>query len=97
MDGWITRKFHSHSDGSFTINHVQDVEPILDRNKQFQNLMPQTKSETLGRHLASIPLVVWQKWNEETGGQFFKMNKVEQTKFIKRKLADPDNKFLRAY
>ena len=59
----------------------QDVEPVLDRNKALQN-DPQRRGDL--RHIGTIPNIILVKWmNEEFG------------KFIKRKLADPDWRWLR--
>lgn len=89
---WITSRFHKNPEGGFTIQRRQDVEPILERNKQLQNT-PQ-KSDW-GRHIASIPLVFIEKWANEEGANLLKMGKDEAAKFLKRKLSDPDWRFLK--
>lgn len=89
---WITSRFHKNSEGGFTIQRRQDVEPILERNKQLQNT-PQ-KSDW-GRHVASIPLVFIEKWANEEGANLLTMGQQESAKFLKRKLSDPDWRFLK--
>jgi hypothetical protein len=89
---WITSRFHKNSEGGFTISRTQDVEHILDRNKELQNT-PQ-KSDW-GRHIASIPLVFIEKWANEEGANLLTMGKDEAAKFIRRKLKDPDWRWLK--
>lgn len=91
-EGWITSRFHRESDGGFTIQSRQDVEPILDHNKALQNT-PQ-KSDW-GRHIASIPLIIIDKWSKEDGVNVLAMGKDEAAKYLKRKLADPDWRWLK--
>jgi hypothetical protein len=73
----------------------QDVEPILERNKALQGI-PQ-KSDW-GRHVASIPCVILERWfNEELarGNTSIKMFGKEMDAIVKKKLADPDWRWLR--
>lgn len=88
----VRNLFHPHADGTFTLEAVQDVEPIIDNNKRLQNT-PQRSD--WGRHVASIPLVIWQKWTEETNGELDRMDKATLTAFLRKKLADPDYLWLR--
>ena len=97
MDDWIKTRHHLDSDGSMTVQRTQDVEPILDRNKAFQNT-PQKKSELMGHHIGSIPLIIVEKWANEEGFNILdtgKHGKAAVTKFMKRKLADPDWQYLK--
>jgi hypothetical protein len=91
-DDWITTRYHKHADGKFTIQSVQDVEDILERNKQLQTT-PQ-KSDW-GRHIASIPNIFIDKWSKESGVNLLALPKDEFAKFIKRKLDDPDYRWLK--
>lgn len=95
MDGWVHNRFHQHGDGSFTYERVQDVEPILDQNKRWQN-EPQKKSEVMGHHIATIPNIIIDKWAKEEGANLMAMNKYEADKFLRKKLADPDYRWLKA-
>ena len=65
--------FHSNADETeFTINTRQDVEPILEENKQAYNnygdlLTPGKAGE--GVRVASIPTNIWNQWMKETNGE----------------------------
>ena len=86
--------FHSNADETeFTINTRQDVEPILEENKQAYNnygdkLTPGKAGE--GVRVASIPTNIWNQWMKETNGEIQRDHNL-----MKRYLNDPDNKFLR--
>jgi hypothetical protein len=74
---------------------MQDVEPILERNKQLRST-PQ-KSDW-GRHIASIPNVILVKWlNEEyaRGNNSLRMYTKEFDEIVEKKLQDPEWKYLR--
>lgn len=88
----VISRFHPNSEGGFTIERIQDVEPILDNNKALQNT-PQRSD--FGRHIASIPLVVIEKWMNEEGAPVLAMDRHEFNRFIRRKLQDPDYRWLR--
>ena len=86
-------RFHLDSDGDhFTIEHVQDVAPILERNAQ---LRAQPQKSDWGRHIASIPNVVLVRWMNEDGVNVLGMSSEEWGKYIRRKLDDPDWRHLR--
>ena len=86
--------FHSNADETeFTINTRQDVEPILEENKQAYNqygdkLTPGKAGE--GVRVASIPTNIWNQWMKETNGEIQRDHNL-----MKRYLNDPDNKYLR--
>ena len=71
---------------------TQDVEPILERNKALQ---AEPQRADWGRHIGTIPNVILVKWMNEEGANVLKMSSDEFGKFIKRKLADPDWRWLR--
>ena len=74
---------------------MQDVEPILERNRVLRSL-PQ-KSDW-GRHVATIPNVILVRWlNEEhaRGRTDLRLFTREFDEVVKRKLADPDWAYLR--
>lgn len=89
----VRSTFHPNGDGTFTISRTQDVEPILDNNKALQNIPQDKKSDF--RHVASIPLVIIEKWISEEGRPVYSMDGPEFARMIRRKLADPDYKWLR--
>lgn len=85
-----------HVDGkSLTIERVQDVEPILEHNKMLRGI-PQ-KSDW-GRHVASVPNIVLEKWlNEEhaRGNKSMRFMDEEFRQLVWRKLNDPEWAYLR--
>lgn len=90
----IVTKIH-RDNGLLIVDRVQDVEPILEGNKARQIEGPDRKSEL--RHIATIPNVIIEKWLLEDGVPFMRMNGPEFAKFVRRKLDDPDWKYLRTY
>lgn len=61
----ISEVFHGHGDGGFSIEYVQDVEPVLEANKTAAVQDFNKKSEMW--HVASIPITVQYKWLIEKG------------------------------
>lgn len=93
---WIETKFHQENADEFVIERSQDVEPILNENKRRQN--DGTDGYTTTRDLkqvASIPMVVAEQWMKEDGVNWLQLNGPEREKYIRGKLNDPDNAFLR--
>jgi hypothetical protein len=92
----VETKLHvDESAGNFTFQRVQDVEDILDLNKQLQAT---TQNADWGRHVARIPNIFLEQWlNEEyvRGNVGLRMYTPEFDKLIERKLQDPDWRFLR--
>ena len=59
----LDARIHLDTNGKdLTIEHVQDVEPILDWNKEARR--DEQKSDW-GRHLARIPNVMYVKWLDD--------------------------------
>jgi hypothetical protein len=86
-------KPHLDANGKdLAIEHWQDCEDIIERNKQLRNT-PQ-KSDW-GRHIASIPNVILLKWMQDDGVDVMQMRGDDFGKYIKRKLSDPDWAHLR--
>jgi hypothetical protein len=74
----------------------QDVEPILERNKALQaEPQPARRRGDWGRHIGTIPNVILVKWMNEEGANVLKMSSDEFGKFIRKKLDDPDWRYLR--
>jgi hypothetical protein len=81
-------RIHLDSDGDrVTIEHVQDVEPILAHNKALRG---EPQKSDWGRHIASIPNVILVRWMNEEGADVLKMSGEEFGAFIRKKLNDPD-------
>ena len=88
-----TKTVYEESANQVTLTTHQDAQPILDRNAYERNNQVNANANTsLGRKVASIPLVVWQNWMKETNGEIQKDPKV-----LARYLNDPDNAFLRTH
>jgi hypothetical protein len=77
------------------VEHVQDVEPILERNKMLRTM--EQKSDW-GREIAEIPNVILVRWlNEEhaKGNTTITLLGEEMDRLVAKKLADPDWAYLR--
>lgn len=77
------------------VEHVQDVEPILERNK-FLRTLPQKSDCT--REVADIPYVILIRWLDEEharGNTGLQMFSVEFNQIVKKKLSDSDWAYLR--
>ena len=77
----------------FTINTVQDAEPIVEANKRRYNDYGDKLS--VGKrgewhHAASIPFNIWEQWMKDTNGAIEK-----DSKLLARYLNDPDNKYFK--
>jgi hypothetical protein len=92
MSDGVRNTFHPNRDGTFTLQTTQDAEPILENNRLWQG---ERQTGDGLRRIASIPAVTWMQWLQETNGDLERMDKATLAKFIKRKLADPSNAFLR--
>lgn len=90
--------FHDE-DNQLIVKTEQDVEPILNENKALQN-MEQNKKANF-RKAASIPMVIWDAWMKEFkqkhGKEYAHCDRQTRERFIKAKLNDPDNAFLRTW
>lgn len=87
-------RFHRHGNG-LAVEHVQDVEPILEHNKM---LRTEEQRSDWGRHVASIPNVVYVKWLDEahaSGRTDLRMFTPEFDEIVQKKLEDPEWAYLR--
>jgi hypothetical protein len=90
----VKTRFHL-ADGALTVERVQDVEAIIERNKQLQSL---EQRSDWGRHVACIPNVIIERWlNEEwaRGNTQLRMLSDEFDRLVQKKLRDPEWRFLR--
>lgn len=92
MSGVATRVHLDRSEGVAHVERIQDVEPILERNKALQSI-PQRSD--FGRHIASIPNVILERWIHEEGVNYLALPGEEFARLIRRKLNDPDWRHLR--
>jgi hypothetical protein len=87
---------HDKAERLLTVQRVQDVEPILERNHALRS---QSQKSDFMRHKASIPNVIYESWfneyNEGRSPPDLKMFGPEFAEFVNRKLNDPDWKYLR--
>lgn len=94
----VETRLHS-KEGELVIERVQDVKGILDANKAAQAAGHNPKAAM--RHAASIPPVVFEAWMKEFKQRhkknYFAAPKSAQEAFMKEKLNDPDNKFMRTW
>lgn len=89
-------RIHLDSNGQdLAIEHIQDVEPILERNKQLRTM--EQKSDW-GREIAEIPNVILIRWLDEEharGNTDLRLFSPEFHQLVKKKLNDPDWIYLR--
>ncbi len=89
----VLARIHVDPDGDrLTLEHIQDVEPILERNAALRR---EPQKSDWGRHIASIPNVILLRWMNEDGVNLLGLSSAEWGRYIKAKLADPDWRFLR--
>lgn len=84
-----------HPDGDrFHIEQVQDVEDILENNKRLRS---ERQDADWGRHVASIPNVIYVRWlNEEHArGNPVRPFSPEFDEIVQKKLQDPEWAYLR--
>ena len=86
--------FHfDESDNKFTLNTVQDAQPIVDENKRKMNQYGDKLS--IGKrgewhHAASIPINIWDQWMQDTNGAIEK-----DSKLLAAYLNNPDYKYFK--
>jgi hypothetical protein len=79
--------YDSLDEDAFTIETVQDVEPVLELNKaQYNSVNERTQMGDVA-HVARIPLVIWQ--------DLVKRGIANDEARLKAWLNDPDNRFMR--
>ena len=88
----IKRYWEDDGFGGGTIVTVQDVEPILERNKQLSNASDGYTPSRDMQLAASIPLVIWMKWLTEEGWNAFDPENQDK---LKAKLNSSDWLYLR--
>jgi hypothetical protein len=95
MNGLFMRPHFDSNGSDFAIEHAQDVEPILEWNKEAR--CGQQGSDW-GRHVARIPNVVYVRWLNEQharGNSHLRMFTPEFDLIVQKKLADPEWAYLR--
>ena len=86
--------FHSHGDGSTTIQKVDDVTDAVERAKALHNQGVHTTG--MGdKHAASIPIPVLTEWAAKRGKTF--ADCMQDDALLKQFLQDPDNRVFRIW
>ena len=92
----MTVQARFHRDGkNVAVEHVQDVEPILEWNKEARR---DEQRSDWGRHVARIPNVIYVKWLDEQhakGNTSLRMFTPEFDEIVQKKLQDPEWAYLR--
>jgi hypothetical protein len=100
-EGFINRVRRIGSDGLIETVSTQKISDILDQNKRDQNDSDFQNGYTPEgdmKHVARVPLVVWEHWWREENKRRSKPIPIygkEMHEVVRRKLNDPDNKFMR--
>jgi len=91
-----TRFIYDHDGDNAVFHRTQDVQPLLEMNKrELNNDSPYGGVNAAGmRKVASIPLIIIEKWKRELGVDV--MNKDHMPK-VKQLLNDPEYKWLRTH
>jgi len=92
----VAHRIHrDHGERTTTFEVVQDVQPILEWNKVLRS---QRQKSDWGRHVASVPNVIVNRWLMEEwqrGNVTMKLGDAEFMQMVQRKLRDPDWAYLR--
>lgn len=95
MDGVLVRPHFDSNGKDLAIEHVQDVEPILEFNKALRG---EDQRSDWGRHVASIPNVIYVRWLNEAhaaGNTSLRLFTPEFDEIVQKKLQDPEWAYLR--
>lgn len=77
-----------------TIRNRHDVGDVIESNKrQANNSLDSRYGNEMMQHVADIPMAVYVQWKNE--GVDILENSPEARKFLKRKLNDPDYRYLK--
>jgi len=97
MSDPIKTKFkYDHNEDKVILQNVQDVEPLLELNKKeaLGDSIYGPQSNNGMRKVASIPLIMIEKWKRELGIDIYDKNDWPK---IKQLLNDPEYRFLRTH
>ena len=83
----VQTRIHLDPDGDLlTLEHIQDVAPVLERNAA---LRAEPQRSDWGRHIASIPNVILVRWMNEDGVNPLGMSSEEWGKYNLRVTKGP--------
>ena len=88
-----TRIEYEDTDEGFALHYEQDVEPLLDRNKAWQNEGAKQHDDNFW-HAATIPPSIQMKWLVEHGIDLYNP---DHAAGVKRLLNDPEYRHLRTW
>lgn len=91
-EGWTERLSYDESENKFTLQIFDDVEPVINNNKQLYNLNDGYSPSREWRRVASIPLVVVEMWKKMYGTNPLRPG---NEALLRRLLNDPDLRGLR--
>lgn len=92
----VTRQYFSDDKGNITVNAIQDLEPLLDRNKAAANDRGKRITSDYANPIATIPPVIALKWFNEEGWWIYDADKDEDVqKKLNEKLNSSDWRYLR--
>lgn len=95
MEGVVVRPHFDSNGKDLAVEHIQDVEPILENNKLLRG---EEQRSDWGRHVASIPNVIYVRWLDEErakGNTSLRMFSPEFDEIVQKKLEDPEWAYLR--
>lgn len=95
MSDVLIRPHFDANGKDLAVEHVQDVAPILEWNKEARR---DEQRSDWGRHVARIPNVIYVKWLHEEhakGNTSLRMFTEEFDRIVQRKLQDPEWAYLR--
>ena len=93
LTGAIEHFHFDESEDKFTIHTVNDVEPVIERNKKLFNHDDGGWNSTRdGKRIASIPMEIILKWKQDYGVDLFNRDHLPK---VKQLLNDPDWRYLR--
>lgn len=94
----IITQFELISATAFNVKRTQDVSAIIDMNKADQNDRSFRNGFTTEgdmKHVARVPLLVLEQWAKEAGIPKKEVYGKKMNDVVRKKLNDPDNRFLR--
>ena len=83
--------FHYHNPtGEFAIEHIENIQPLIDSNKKLQNEDHSIRDEF--RLSARIPMTVYYEWKRKFGVDLYNKN---HSQAVKKLLNSPDYRYLK--
>lgn len=94
-DGMVSTFEYDEMTDTAIVKQTQDVNPILERNKKLQNEGKHRTKDKALQLAASIPNIVVHQWMIEDGVNWLALPKHEKHKYLRRKLNDPQYRYLK--